>query len=63
MQLALPEASFVPPPPMCMFFSPSFHDLQNGKVGVWKGDLEIKGRGGGKFSVLIVGEEATGYLW
>jgi hypothetical protein len=63
MQLSLPEASFVPPPPMCMFFSPSFHDLQNGKVGVWKGDLEIKGRGGGNFSVLIVGEEATGYLW
>jgi hypothetical protein len=63
MQLAMPEASFVPPPPMCMFFSPNFHDLQNGKVGVWKGDLEIKGRGGGTFSVLIVGEEATGYLW
>jgi hypothetical protein len=32
-------------------------------VGVWKGDLEIKGRGGGIFSVLVVGEEATEYLW
>jgi hypothetical protein len=63
MQLTLPLAPFIPPPPMCMFFSPSFHDLQNGKVGVWKGDLEVRGRGGGKFSVLIVGEEATGYLW
>jgi hypothetical protein len=63
MQLALPPAPLNTPPPMCMFFSPSFRDLQKGKVGVWKGDLEIKGRGGGKFSVLIVGEEAMGYLW
>ncbi|RSH83645.1 hypothetical protein EHS25_005549 [Saitozyma podzolica] len=62
MQLALPPAPLNTPPPMCMFFSPSFRDLQKGKVGVWKGDLEIKGRGGGKFSVLIVGEEAMGYL-
>ncbi|RSH94140.1 hypothetical protein EHS25_003943 [Saitozyma podzolica] len=62
MQLALPPALFNTPPLMCMFFSPSFRDLQKGKVGVWKGDLEIKGRGGGKFSVLIVGEEAIGYL-
>ncbi|RSH85435.1 hypothetical protein EHS25_004831 [Saitozyma podzolica] len=50
------------PSSICMSFSPSFRDLQKGKVGVWKGDLEIKGRGGGKFSVLIVGEEAMGYL-
>lgn len=48
---------------MCMFFSPAFHDLQKDKVGVWKGDLEIRGRGGGKFSVLIVGEQSTGHLW
>jgi hypothetical protein len=46
-----------------MFFSPAFHDLQKGKVGVWKGDLEVRGKGGGKFSILIVGEEATGHFW
>lgn len=63
MQLDMPMATFVPPPPMCMFFSPAFHDLQNGKVGVWKGDLEVRGKGGGKFSVLIVGEAATGHMW
>ena len=61
--LMMPNANFVPPPPMCMFFSPAFKDLQQGKVGVWKGDLEIRGRGGGKFSVLIVGEQSTGHLW
>lgn len=63
LQLSFPSTPCIPPPPMCMFFSPSFHDLHSGKVGVWKGDLEIKGRGGGIFSVLIVGEEVTGYLW
>jgi hypothetical protein len=46
-----------------MFFNPSFKDLQKGKVGVWKGDLKIRGRGGGVFSVLIVGEEGSGDLW
>ena len=61
--LMMPNAKFVPPPPMCMFFSPAFKDLEQGKVGVWKGDLEIRGRGGGKFSVLIVGEQSTGHLW
>lgn len=59
----IPNATFVPPPPMCMFFSPAFKDLKQGKVGVWKGDLDIRGRGGGKFSILIVGEEKTGHLW
>lgn len=63
MQLDMPLATFVPPPPMCMFFSPAFHDLQQGKVGVWKGDLLVRGKGGGKFSVLIVGETATGHMW
>jgi hypothetical protein len=63
LSLSMPTTAFVPPPPMCMFFSPSFHDLQKDKVGVWKGDLEIRGRGGGKFSVLIVGEQSTGHLW
>lgn len=63
LSLAMPTTAFVPPPPMCMFFSPAFHDLQNGKVGVWKGDLDIRGVGGGKFSILIVGEETTGHLW
>lgn len=48
---------------MCMFFTPAFRDLQKGKVGVWKGDLEIRGRGGGKFNVLIVGEEGSDHLW
>lgn len=62
-QLTMPTQQFVPPPPMCMFFSPAFHDLQKGKVGVWKGDLELRGRGGGKFAVLIVGEEKTGHYW
>ncbi|ORX35785.1 hypothetical protein BD324DRAFT_657237 [Kockovaella imperatae] len=59
----MPTSTFVPPPPMCMFFSPQFRDLEKGKVGVWKGDLEITGRGGGRFSILIVGEENTGHLW
>lgn len=61
--LVLPTEAFVPPPPMCMFFNPSFRDLQQGKVGVWKGDLELKGTSGGTFSVLIVGEEVSGHLW
>ncbi|KAL7421888.1 hypothetical protein Q5752_003660 [Cryptotrichosporon argae] len=63
MQLAMPATPFVPPPPMCMFFSPAFRDLQKGKVGVWKGDLEIRGRGGGTFNVLVVGEEGSGHFW
>ncbi|WOO81173.1 uncharacterized protein LOC62_03G004703 [Vanrija pseudolonga] len=62
-QLSLPTADFVPPPPMCMFFTPTFRDLQQGKVGVWKGELAIRGRGGGKFNVLIVGEEGSDALW
>lgn len=61
--LTMPTEAFVPPPPMCMFFSPAFKDLQKGKVGVWKGDLDLKGAGGGVFSTLIVGEESTGHLW
>ena len=61
--LTLPSPNFVPPPPMCMFFSPQFRDLDKGKVGVWKGDLVVKGRGGGTFSILIVGEEGSGHLW
>lgn len=59
----MPDNSFIPPPPMCMFFNPSFQDLQKGKMGVWQGDLEVRGRGGGKFPVMIVGEENTGHLW
>ena len=61
--LVMPTEAFVPPPPMCMFFNPSFRDLQKGKVGVWKGDLNLKGKGGGIFNVLIVGEEVSGHLW
>jgi hypothetical protein len=63
LQLSLPEARVIRSRQCACSFSPSFHDLQRGKVGVWKGDLEIKGRGGGIFSVLVVGEEATEYLW
>ncbi|KAL1411424.1 hypothetical protein Q8F55_002380 [Vanrija albida] len=62
-QLSLPTAEFVPPPPMCLFFSPAFRDLQKGKVGVWKGELAIRGRGGGNFNVLIIGEEGSDALW
>ena len=62
-QLRMPNAPFIPPPPMCMFFSPAFRDLQEGKVGVWKGDLTVRGRGGGKFSVLVVGEASSAQLW
>ena len=61
--LVMPTEAFVPPPPMCMFFNPSFRDLQKGKVGVWKGDLSLRGKGGGTFNVLIVGEEVSGHLW
>lgn len=61
--LPMPTATFIPPPPMCMFFNPSFKDLTVGKLGVWKGDLEVKGRGGGRFAVLVVGETGTDYLW
>jgi hypothetical protein len=61
--LVMPTDAFVPPPPMCMFFNPSFRDLQKGKVGVWKGDLMLRGKGGGTFNVLIVGEEVSGHLW
>lgn len=63
LQLSLPDAPFIPPPPMCMFFSPSFRDLQQGKVAVWKGDLVIRGRGGGTFNILIVGEQGSDHLW
>ena len=63
MSVHIPPSTFVPPPPMCMFFSPQYRDLEKGKVGVWKGDLEIVGRGGGTFSILIVGEEGTGHFW
>ncbi len=63
LQLPLPDVPFIPPPPMCMFFSPAFRDLQEGKVAVWKGDLTIRGRGGGRFNILIIGEASSGHLW
>ncbi|WVQ72482.1 hypothetical protein IAR50_002037 [Cryptococcus sp. DSM 104548] len=64
-QLSIPPADFVPPPPMCMFFKSSFQDLtaDGGKVGIWKGDLDVRGRGGGRFSVLVVGEQGFDHLW
>ncbi|GMK55259.1 hypothetical protein CspeluHIS016_0203150 [Cutaneotrichosporon spelunceum] len=63
LQLPLPDVPFIPPPPMCMFFSPAFRDLQEGKVAVWKGNLTVRGRGGGSFNVLIIGEAPQGDLW
>jgi hypothetical protein len=63
MQLIIPTPPFVSPPPMCMFFQPTFRDLQAGKVAVWKGDLTIRGRGGGTFNILIVGEEGSDRYW
>ena len=63
MKLPMPTDAFVPPPPMCMFFNPSFKDLQVGKVGVWQGDLVIRGRDGGKFGIMVIGETDTGSLW
>ncbi|ODN82024.1 hypothetical protein L202_02350 [Cryptococcus amylolentus CBS 6039] len=62
-QLSMPPVDFVPPPPMCMFFKSAFDNLTDGKVGIWKGDLEVRGRGGGKFSVLVVGEQGFDHLW
>ena len=61
--LAIPVNSFVPPPPMCMFFNPSFRDITQGKLGVWKGELEVKGQSGGKFNILIIGEQGTENIW
>lgn len=62
-QVPIPPVDFIPPPPMCMFFNPSFENLQEGKSGVWRGDLEVRGRGGGKFSVLVIGESGMDHLW
>lgn len=62
-QVPIPPVDFIPPPPMCMFFNPSFENLQEGKSGVWRGDLEVRGRGGGKFSVLVIGETGMDHLW
>jgi len=61
--VTIPTNSFVPPPPMCMFFNPSFKDITQGKIGAWKGELEIKGPSGGVFSVLIIGETGTEDVW
>ncbi|WRT66461.1 uncharacterized protein IL334_003420 [Kwoniella shivajii] len=62
-QLSMPPVEFIPPPPMCMFFNPSFENLTDGKAGIWRGDLEVKGRGGGKFPIIVVGEKDTEHLW
>ncbi|WVQ80782.1 hypothetical protein IAT38_002887 [Cryptococcus sp. DSM 104549] len=59
----IPRVDFIPPPPMCMFFNKSFEDLTQGKAGIWKGDLEVRGRGGGKFNVLVIGDQGTEHLW
>lgn len=61
--LTMPVNSFVPPPPMCMFFNPSFKDITQGKLGVWKGELEVKGQSGGRFSILVIGEQGTESIW
>ncbi|RXK37086.1 hypothetical protein M231_05674 [Tremella mesenterica] len=62
-KLSMPIEKFVPPPPMCMFFNPSFKDLQKGKVGLWQGDLVLRGKNGGKFGILIIGEAEASDLW
>ncbi|WWC89234.1 uncharacterized protein L201_004152 [Kwoniella dendrophila CBS 6074] len=62
-QLSMPPVEFIPPPPMCMFFKPCFESLTDGKAGIWRGDLEVRGRGGGKFPILVVGEKDTEHLW
>ncbi|WVQ99608.1 hypothetical protein IAU59_006744 [Kwoniella sp. CBS 9459] len=62
-QLSMPPVEFIPPPPMCMFFNPSFENLTDGKAGIWRGDLEVRGRGGGKFPIIVVGEKDTEHLW
>ncbi|WVF71262.1 hypothetical protein IAT40_006065 [Kwoniella sp. CBS 6097] len=62
-QLSMPPVEFIPPPPMCMFFNPSFENLTDGKAGIWRGDLEMRGRGGGKFPIIVVGEKDTEHLW
>ncbi|WVR07110.1 hypothetical protein IAU60_004150 [Kwoniella sp. DSM 27419] len=62
-QLSMPPVEFIPPPPMCMFFNSSFENLTDGKAGIWRGDLEVRGRGGGKFPIIVVGEKDTEHLW
>jgi hypothetical protein len=59
--LTMPVNEFRPPPPMCMFFSPSFKDLTQGKIGAWRGDLNVKGAG--KFSILVIAENGTENTW
>jgi hypothetical protein len=59
--LNIPVNDFRPPPPMCMFFNPSFKDLTQGKIGAWRGDLNV--RGGGKFSILVIAESGTEDIW
>jgi hypothetical protein len=44
-----------------MFFSPSFKDLTQGKIGAWRGDLNVKGAG--KFSILVIAENGTENTW
>jgi hypothetical protein len=61
--VTIPENSFVPPPPMCMFFNPSFKDITQGKIGAWKGDLDIKGSSGGRFSILVIAETGSEDTW
>ena len=61
--VTIPENSFVPPPPMCMFFNPSFKDITQGKIGAWKGDLDIKGSSGGRFSILVIAETGSEDIW
>jgi hypothetical protein len=46
-----------------MFFNPSFRDITQGKLGVWKGELEVKGQSGGNFNILIIGEQGTENIW
>jgi hypothetical protein len=44
-------------------FNLSFKVITRGKIGLWKGELKIKGFRGGSFSVWVVGETGSEDTW